>query len=58
VEGGIISSSRILLAAILGPFIAADPALLLKGWFGAAVIMGVNILLAVRKARNGRTGKS
>jgi drug/metabolite transporter (DMT)-like permease len=53
VEGGIISSSRILLAAILGPFIAADPALLLKGWIGAAIIMGVNILLAVRKARNG-----
>lgn len=53
VEGGIISSSRILLAAVLGPFIAADPALLLKGWFGAAIIMGVNILLAVRKARNG-----
>jgi drug/metabolite transporter (DMT)-like permease len=58
VEGGIISSSRILLAAILGPFIAADPVLLLKGWFGAAIIMGVNILLAVRKARNGRTGNS
>jgi drug/metabolite transporter (DMT)-like permease len=54
VEGGIISSSRILLAAILGPYIAADPALLLKGWIGAAIIMGVNILLAVRKARNGR----
>jgi drug/metabolite transporter (DMT)-like permease len=51
VEGGIISSSRILLAAILGPFIAADPLLQLKGWFGAAVIMGVNIVLAVRKAR-------
>jgi hypothetical protein len=54
VEGGIIASSRILLAAILGPFIAADPALLLKGWFGAAIILGVNILLAVRKARNGQ----
>jgi drug/metabolite transporter (DMT)-like permease len=53
VEGGIISSSRILLAAILGPFIAADPFLLLRGWIGAAIIMGVNIVLAVRKARNG-----
>lgn len=52
VEGGIISSSRILLAAILGPFIAADPVLQLKGWIGAATIMGVNIVLAVRKARN------
>lgn len=52
VEGGIISSSRILLAAILGPFIAADPVLLLKGWIGAAIIMGVNIVLAMRKARN------
>jgi drug/metabolite transporter (DMT)-like permease len=57
VEGGIISSSRILLAAILGPFIAADPVLLLKGWFGAAIIMGVNILLAVRKAGNAKPGK-
>ena len=55
VEGGVISSSRILLAAILGPFIAADPVLLLKGWIGAAIIMGVNILLAVRKARNGQS---
>ena len=52
VEGGIISSSRILLAAILGPFIAADPVLLLRGWIGAAIIMGVNILLAVRKAKH------
>ena len=53
VEGGIISSSRILLAAILGPYIAADPALDWRGWIGAAIIMGVNCVLAVRKAKNG-----
>jgi drug/metabolite transporter (DMT)-like permease len=58
VEGGIISSSRILLAAILGPFIAADPVLLLKGWFGAAIILGVDILLAVRKAGNAKPRKA
>jgi drug/metabolite transporter (DMT)-like permease len=58
VEGGIISSSRILLAAILGPFIAADPVLLLKGWFGAAIILGVNILLAVRKAGTAKPRKA
>ncbi|MCG8529922.1 MAG: DMT family transporter, partial [Desulfovibrionales bacterium] len=32
IEGGIISSTRILLAAILGPFIALDPALPPSGW--------------------------
>ena len=52
VEGVTISSSRILIAAVLGPFIVGDPALLLQGWLGAAIIMGVNILIAVRKARN------
>lgn len=52
VEGVTISSSRILIAAILGPFVVGDPALLLQGWLGAAMIMGVNILLSVRKSGN------
>ena len=54
VEGGIISSSRILLAATMGPFIAADPFLDLKGWLGAGLIFLVNVALAWRKSKSGR----
>jgi drug/metabolite transporter (DMT)-like permease len=50
VEGGIISSSRILLAATLGPFIAADPYMDLRGWLGAGLIFLVNAALAWRKS--------
>lgn len=50
VEGGIISSSRILLAAVLGPWIASDASLTIKGWIGAFLILVVNIYLAVRKS--------
>ena len=50
VEGGIISSSRILLAATMGPFIAADPLLNAKGWLGATLIFLVNAVMAWRKA--------
>ncbi|MCP4754638.1 MAG: EamA family transporter, partial [Proteobacteria bacterium] len=49
VEGGIISSSRILIAALLGPAIVADPALTLGGWIGAILIFGTNVYLTVRK---------
>ncbi len=49
VEGGVISSSRILLAAVLGPFLAAEPLLSLVGWVGAAMIFGANVVLAIRK---------
>ena len=51
VEGGIISSSRILLAATLGPVIASDPALSVRGWIGAAIIFAVNVLLALSKRK-------
>ncbi|PIE61803.1 MAG: EamA family transporter [Desulfobacterales bacterium] len=51
VEGSILSSSRILLAAILGPVIAMDPVLPLSGWVGACLIFGANVLLTLRKAR-------
>jgi drug/metabolite transporter (DMT)-like permease len=54
VEGGIISSSRILLAAIMGPFIAADPMLDTRGWGGAALIFLVNAALAWRKSAASR----
>lgn len=51
VEGSIISSTRILLAALLGPIIAGDPPLTLVGGFGALLIFSANVLLAVRRAR-------
>jgi drug/metabolite transporter (DMT)-like permease len=50
VEGSIISSSRILLAALLGPFLVADPALSAFGWCGALLIFTANAALALRKA--------
>lgn len=51
VEGSIISSTRILLAAILGPWIALDPPLTFAGWMGALLIFLANVVLAARKAR-------
>jgi len=50
VEGSIISSTRILLAAVCGPLIAMDPALNLYGWIGALLIFGANVMLAFKKA--------
>lgn len=50
VEGSIISSSRILLAALLGPLLVADPAVTLTGWCGALLIFTANAALALRKA--------
>lgn len=49
VEGSIVSSSRILLAAVLGPYLASDPHLSLAGWIGALMIFGADVLLAYRK---------
>ncbi len=51
VEGGIISSTRILLAAILGPYLLSELPLSFSGWMGALLIFIVNVVLAVRKAR-------
>ncbi|MCP3900187.1 MAG: DMT family transporter [Desulfobacteraceae bacterium] len=51
IEGGIISSTRILLAAILGPFIVSDPALSFLGWIGAMLIFSGNIYLTLRKSK-------
>ena len=50
IEGGIISSTRILLAALLGPYIAMDPPLTTSGWIGAILIFGANVVLTMRKA--------
>lgn len=50
VEGAVISSSRILLAALLGPLLVADPPLTAMGWLGAIILFAANIFLAVRKS--------
>ncbi len=50
-EGSIISSSRILLAAFLGPLVAAEPALGWSGWCGALLIFLANIGLALHKKK-------
>ena len=49
VEGSIISSSRILLAALLGPLLVSDPTLTIAGWCGALLIFSANAMLALRK---------
>lgn len=51
-EGSIITSSRILLAAILGPFVVADPRLTAPGWIGALLLFSANVILALRKAKH------
>ena len=49
VEGAVISSSRILIAALLGPLLVADPPLTAAGWLGALILFAANVFLAVRK---------
>ena len=51
VEGSVVTTSRILLAALLGPMLAGDPRLTYSGWIGAALIFTADVVLAVRKAR-------
>ena len=51
VEGSIVASSRILIAAFLGPIIAADPPLTLRGWAGAGLIFAANLALTLRKTK-------
>jgi drug/metabolite transporter (DMT)-like permease len=50
VEGSVLSSSRILMAALFGPWIALDPPLTIAGWIGAGLIFIANVVLAVRKS--------
>jgi drug/metabolite transporter (DMT)-like permease len=56
IEGGIISSTRILLAAVLGPVVAMDPALSVSGWIGAFLIFAGNVYLTLRKTKT-NTGR-
>lgn len=51
VEGSIVSSARILMAALLGPYVAFDPPLPVAGWMGAVLIFGANVYLALRKRK-------
>jgi len=53
VEGGIISSTRILLAALLGPLLVSDLPLGLYGWTGALLIFGANVYLTIRRVASG-----
>jgi drug/metabolite transporter (DMT)-like permease len=53
VEGSIVSSSRILMAALLGPILVGDPALNAAGWIGAFLIFGADVFLAVRNTGGG-----
>lgn len=54
VEGSIISSSRILLAALFGPLLVGDPPLLISGWVGAVLIFAANSALAARRSHLNR----
>ncbi len=58
VEGSIISSARILLAALLGPAMVGDPALTLTGWLGALLIFAANSALALRRSSLSAAKKS
>jgi drug/metabolite transporter (DMT)-like permease len=49
VEGGIISSMRIFIAAMLGPFIVGEAPLDRAGWIGAFLIFAANATLALRQ---------
>ena len=55
VEGSILSSTRSLMAAFIGPLIAIDPALTARGWVGALLIFVANVYLALLKLRPGPT---
>jgi drug/metabolite transporter (DMT)-like permease len=49
VKGGVLSSTRILIAAFVGPYITSDPPLTFLGWIGALVILGTNIYFIAHK---------
>lgn len=49
VEGSILSSMRIFLAAFLGPIMVAEPALTKAGWIGALLLFCANAVLAYRR---------
>ena len=49
VEGGIISSMRIFLAALLGPLMVGEAWLTPSGWMGALLLFAANVILAARR---------
>jgi drug/metabolite transporter (DMT)-like permease len=51
VEGGIISSMRIFLAALLGPFIVGEDWLTGAGWIGALLLFAANAVLTARRPK-------
>ena len=51
VDGSIMTSTRILLAALLGPFVAGELPLNAMGWAGALLLFGANAVLAIRWGR-------
>ena len=51
VEGSIISSMRIFLAALLGPLVAGEAPLTETGWLGAMLLFAANAVLAMRRSR-------
>ena len=50
VDGSIISSMRILLAALLGPFVVGELPLNAAGWGGALLLFAANAVLALRRS--------
>jgi drug/metabolite transporter (DMT)-like permease len=48
VQGSIISSMRIFIAAMLGPLVVGEGPLTLTGWIGASLLFAANAVLAVR----------
>ncbi len=52
VESGIISSTRILMAALLGPVITGDLPLSIYGWSGGLLIFSSNVILTIRKIKD------
>jgi drug/metabolite transporter (DMT)-like permease len=51
VEGSVISASRILIAALLGPLLVSDPPLTASGWIGALILFAANMALALRASK-------
>ncbi len=51
IEGSIISSSRIMIAALCGPLLVGDPAMTVSGWGGALLIFVANSALALRRRK-------
>lgn len=49
VKGGVLSSTRILIAAFLGPYITSDSPLKLSDWLGAILILETNLYFIFRK---------